>query len=190
MQTVVKDENITLCLWANLRKSPRFVDQKIYINQRGFSSISSQHYIYYVVIHHEAQLCRTLSFFLTGSFRFKGFNFEEAGLDFKLPKQLAVRDVGVRILHTRYDHLSLLARMAHPRMHTPGHRYLSGGAIMNNALKSAASVQSRESSAEPAEGRSSQIQTQMEALNGKMPQQTLHDTQSLNECRPAVSQND
>ncbi|XP_077941172.1 dynein axonemal intermediate chain 7 isoform X4 [Gasterosteus aculeatus] len=121
MQTVVKDENITLCLWANLRKSPRF----------------------------------------------KGFNFEEAGLDFKLPKQLAVRDIAVRILHTRYDHLSLLARMAHPRMHTPGHRYLSGGAIMNNALKSAASVQSRESSAEPAEGRSSQIQTQMEALNAE-----------------------
>lgn len=25
MQTVVKDENVTLCLWANLKKNPRFV---------------------------------------------------------------------------------------------------------------------------------------------------------------------
>lgn len=25
MQTVIQDENITLCLWANLNKNPRFV---------------------------------------------------------------------------------------------------------------------------------------------------------------------
>uniref|UniRef100_A0A672QC00 Dynein axonemal intermediate chain 7 n=1 Tax=Sinocyclocheilus grahami TaxID=75366 RepID=A0A672QC00_SINGR len=60
MQTVVQDENITLCLWANLNKNPRF----------------------------------------------KGFRFEEVGLGFELPKPLAVIDVAVRILHTRYDHLS------------------------------------------------------------------------------------
>lgn len=28
MQTVVKDENITLCLWANLKKNPRFVEER------------------------------------------------------------------------------------------------------------------------------------------------------------------
>ncbi|XDV25146.1 hypothetical protein PO909_029119 [Leuciscus waleckii] len=60
MQTVVQDDNITLCLWANLNKNPRF----------------------------------------------KGYRFEEVGLGFELPKPLAVSDIAVRILHTRYDHLS------------------------------------------------------------------------------------
>lgn len=68
------------------------------------------------------------SLLLTGSIRFKGLNFEETGLGFELPKQLAVSNIAVRILHTRYDHLSLLARMAHLRIHTPSHRYLSGSA--------------------------------------------------------------
>ncbi|XP_029902303.1 dynein axonemal intermediate chain 7 [Myripristis murdjan] len=63
MQTVVKDSNITLCLWANLKKSLRCTD------------------IY----------------------------FEEAGIGFELSKQLAVSSIAVRILHTRYDHLSWLA---------------------------------------------------------------------------------
>ncbi|XP_019898414.2 protein CASC1 isoform X2 [Esox lucius] len=65
MQIVVQDENITLCLWANLNKNPRF----------------------------------------------KGFQFEEAGLGFVLPKLLAVSDIAVRILHTRYDHLSQQANL-------------------------------------------------------------------------------
>lgn len=46
--------------------------------------------------------------------RFKGFHFEEAGLGFELPKHLAVSDVAVRLLRTRYDLLSLLARAAPP----------------------------------------------------------------------------
>uniref|UniRef100_A0A3B4ULR7 Dynein axonemal intermediate chain 7 n=1 Tax=Seriola dumerili TaxID=41447 RepID=A0A3B4ULR7_SERDU len=72
MQTVVKDDNITLCLWANLKKDPRSV-------------------------------C-------------------EVSLGFQLPKQLAVSDIAVRILHTHYDHLSLLARMAHLKIPTPSSR--------------------------------------------------------------------
>uniref|UniRef100_A0A8C3AVX4 Dynein axonemal intermediate chain 7 n=1 Tax=Cyclopterus lumpus TaxID=8103 RepID=A0A8C3AVX4_CYCLU len=76
MQTVVNDDNITLCLWANLKKNPRFVEET-----------------------------------------------------FNLPKQLAVSNIAVRILHTRYDHLSLLARMAPLRIHTPSQRYLSTGAL-------------------------------------------------------------
>ncbi|KAL0962643.1 hypothetical protein UPYG_G00343190 [Umbra pygmaea] len=60
MQTVVQDENIALCLWANLNKNPRL----------------------------------------------KGLQFKEVGLGVELPKQLAVSDIAVRILHTRYDHLS------------------------------------------------------------------------------------
>uniref|UniRef100_A0A673BG89 Dynein axonemal intermediate chain 7 n=1 Tax=Sphaeramia orbicularis TaxID=375764 RepID=A0A673BG89_9TELE len=76
MQTVVKDENVTLCLWANIKKNPRF----------------------------------------------KGFTFEEVSLGFELPKQLAVKDIAIRILHTHYDHLSSLARMAHLKIQTPSHR--------------------------------------------------------------------
>ncbi|XP_054481056.1 dynein axonemal intermediate chain 7 [Anoplopoma fimbria] len=159
MQTVVKDDNITLCLWANLKKNPRF----------------------------------------------KGLNFEDAGLGFNLPKQLAVSNVAVRILHTRYDHLSLLARMAHLRIRTPSHRSLTGGEEVpadievpeqveteadgevkedNETLqqsldeevqsiqgldgrKSAASLQSGRNSEQPVEGRGSQIQTQMEALSAE-----------------------
>lgn len=52
-------------------------------------------------------------------FRFKGFHFEKAGLGFELPKSLAVKDIAVRILHTRYDHLSVLARMTPKATHTP-----------------------------------------------------------------------
>uniref|UniRef100_A0A8D3B229 Dynein axonemal intermediate chain 7 n=1 Tax=Scophthalmus maximus TaxID=52904 RepID=A0A8D3B229_SCOMX len=85
MQSVVKDDNITLCLWANFKKNPRF----------------------------------------------KEFNFEEVGLGFELPKQLAVSDIVVRILHTHYDHLSLLARMAQLQTHTPSHR--SDGSSRNRS---------------------------------------------------------
>lgn len=70
-----------------------------------------------------------MSLLLTGPFRFKGLNFEEAGLGFELPKQLAVSDIAVRILHTHYDHLSLLAKMAHLKIHTPSHRYFSDRAL-------------------------------------------------------------
>ncbi|XP_039647196.1 dynein intermediate chain CFAP94, axonemal isoform X2 [Perca fluviatilis] len=168
MQTVVKDVNITLCLWANLKKNPRFRD----------------------------------------------LNFGEAGLGFELPKQLAVSHIAVRLLHTHYDHLSLLARMAHPRMHTPSLRSLACGEEVPadidvpeqeetkrtgeakedietqqqrvdkevqsiqgfDGSKSAASQESSRNSAQPAEGRVSQIQTQMEALSSKMPSPTLPDT--------------
>ncbi|CAB1345769.1 unnamed protein product [Coregonus sp. 'balchen'] len=68
MQTVVQDDNFTLCLWANLNKNPRHVTDV-------------------------------------------GFHFEEVGLGFELPKQLAVSDIAVRILHTHYDHLSHLANL-------------------------------------------------------------------------------
>ncbi|XP_042367700.1 dynein axonemal intermediate chain 7 [Plectropomus leopardus] len=158
MQTVIKDDNVTLCLWANLKKNPRF----------------------------------------------KEFNFEEVGLGFELPKQLAVSNIAVRILHTRYDHLSLLTRMAHLKIHTPSHRSLSGaeevpadtdapeqeetkaeGEVKEDSemqqrveegeqsiqgfegRKSVASLQSRRNSAQPSDGRGSQIETQMEALGGE-----------------------
>ncbi|XP_020494390.2 dynein axonemal intermediate chain 7 [Labrus bergylta] len=160
MQTVVKNENITLCLWVNLNKNPRF----------------------------------------------KGLHFEEAGLGFGLPKQLAVSNIAIRILHTRYDHLTLLAKMAHLRINTASHRSLAGDEEVSadvdvpeqeeskgedevkedietkrerdedeevqstpglEGMQSATSIQSRKDSAQSAGGRGSQILTQMEALDAE-----------------------
>ncbi|XP_037552068.1 dynein axonemal intermediate chain 7 [Nematolebias whitei] len=77
METVVQDTMMTLCLWANLKKSPSF----------------------------------------------KGLNFKDVGLSFQLPKQLVESDVIVRILYTRYDHLTMLSRVTHPRSPTARRRF-------------------------------------------------------------------
>ncbi|KAM6895697.1 dynein axonemal intermediate chain 7 [Xenentodon cancila] len=160
MQTVVEDDNITLCLWANLKMNPRF----------------------------------------------KGFHFEGVGLGFELPKQLAVSSIAVRILHTRYDHLSMLARMTHPAIHTSSSRSLAEGkedpkgedttaheetkenkkvdgvddaqqsrvddevqSIQGSkGQKSAASLRSKRNSAQPSKGRRSQILTQIEVLSAEI----------------------
>ncbi|NXJ00929.1 CASC1 protein, partial [Psophia crepitans] len=62
MQAVIKDKNVTFCIWANLKKKVRF----------------------------------------------KNHVFCEAQHGFQLPKSLAVSGVAIRILHTRYDHVSPL----------------------------------------------------------------------------------
>ncbi|XP_008946057.1 PREDICTED: protein CASC1 [Merops nubicus] len=62
MQVVIKDKNVTFCIWANLKKLPRFKTHMFYDAQHGFD----------------------------------------------LPKSLALSSVAVRILHTRYDHVSPL----------------------------------------------------------------------------------
>lgn len=59
---------------------------------------------------------------LTFNLRFKGFIFGDLGFGFELPKQLAVSDIAIRILHTQYDHLSLRSRMAHPEIHVANPR--------------------------------------------------------------------
>uniref|UniRef100_A0A3P9CP33 Dynein axonemal intermediate chain 7 n=1 Tax=Maylandia zebra TaxID=106582 RepID=A0A3P9CP33_9CICH len=117
MQTVIKDDNITLCLWANLNKIPRF----------------------------------------------KSVSFSEAGLSFELPKQLAVSDIAVRILHTQYDHLSSLARMTHLRTHTLSNRVYPAMQSTQRLgeRESAASLWSRRSSPEPEE---SQVTVLLKAL--------------------------
>ncbi|KFQ86703.1 Protein CASC1, partial [Phoenicopterus ruber ruber] len=62
MQAVIKDKNVTFCIWANLKKKVRFKNHVFCDAQHGFD----------------------------------------------LPKSLAMSSVAVRILHTRYDHLSPL----------------------------------------------------------------------------------
>ncbi|KAM4569867.1 dynein axonemal intermediate chain 7 [Odontesthes bonariensis] len=141
MRTVIKDDKITLCLWANLRKNARF----------------------------------------------KGLNFEEAGMGFELPKHLAVSDIAVRILHTHYDHLSALARITH--LGAPSHRSLAGdekvledveipeqeqtkeggGGVEEEddvEVRSLPGSEGRKSEAswQPSQGRTSRIHTQVEAL--------------------------
>ncbi|XP_057711930.1 dynein axonemal intermediate chain 7 isoform X1 [Corythoichthys intestinalis] len=67
MQAVIKDDNSTLCLWANLMRNPRF----------------------------------------------KRLTFKGVGLGFELTKQLAASNIALRVLHTSYDHLSLVCRLTH-----------------------------------------------------------------------------
>lgn len=106
MQAVVKDDNSTLCLWANLKKNPRLACVG-HCSHNGSSVFG----------------CRIINASHSPSeFRLKGFHFEEVGLGFELPKQLVGSDIAVQLLHTRYDHLSMLARMAHLRVHTPSCR--------------------------------------------------------------------
>ncbi|XP_043989814.1 dynein axonemal intermediate chain 7 [Gambusia affinis] len=62
--------------------------------------------------HKNVTLCLWANLFKNPSFT--GFDFKEAGLSFKLPEELAVSDIAVRILHTHYDHLSILSRLRHP----------------------------------------------------------------------------
>ncbi|NXF30916.1 CASC1 protein, partial [Nyctibius bracteatus] len=62
MQAVIKNKNVTFCIWANLKKKVRFKNHVFCDAQHGFD----------------------------------------------LPKSLAVSSVAVRILHTRYDHVSPL----------------------------------------------------------------------------------
>ncbi|XP_072171689.1 dynein axonemal intermediate chain 7 homolog [Diadema setosum] len=54
--------------------------------------------------------------------RFKSYTFEEQELTFELPKQLALSDIGVRVVHTSYDHLSHRCRtfkLKRPRFRPP-----------------------------------------------------------------------
>ncbi|XP_068611584.1 dynein axonemal intermediate chain 7 [Brachionichthys hirsutus] len=148
MQVVINGDNITMCLWANICKNPRF----------------------------------------------NGLNFEEVGLGFELPKQLASRDIAVRILHTRYDHLSSLSRMTHLRIHAPSQRFLAapgdaseqreeGGdgeanedesrpQITEEETQSIQDSETRERAASRQTSRTSaqqtQVQTQIEALGAEL----------------------
>lgn len=69
--------------------------------------------------------------------RFKGFQFEEVGLGFKLPKQLAVSDIAVRILHTHHNHLSHLANL---KSQNPSRMSLGLGAREEPLLEGATPV--------------------------------------------------
>ncbi|XP_068762398.1 dynein axonemal intermediate chain 7-like [Montipora capricornis] len=47
--------------------------------------------------------------------RVKSFTFQEIGFSMELPRVLAVGNVAVRIMHTKYDHLSPLSKSFYPK---------------------------------------------------------------------------
>ncbi|GAB1291427.1 Dynein axonemal intermediate chain 7 [Apodemus speciosus] len=66
MEKVIKDENVTLYVWANLKKNPRH----------------------------------------------RSVRFSETQIGFEIPRILATSNVALRLLHTRYDHITPLLPMA------------------------------------------------------------------------------
>lgn len=83
--------------------------------------------------------------------RFKGYRFEEVGLGFELPKPLAVSDIAVRILHTRYDHLSHHSE----REQVQRRRSMMEGFLTGGPSESAGEVQDGKIEGEGDEGESS-----------------------------------
>lgn len=82
--------------------------------------------------------------------RFKGYRFAEVGLGFELPKPLAVCDIAVRILHTRYDHLS-----HHSEREQVQRRRSMMESILTSPSETAAAVQDGKVEGEGDEGESS-----------------------------------
>ena len=48
--------------------------------------------------------------------RVKSFTFEKTGFTMEIPRVLAIGNVAVRVMYTRYDHLSPLSKSFHPRI--------------------------------------------------------------------------
>ncbi|XP_051029296.1 dynein axonemal intermediate chain 7 [Phodopus roborovskii] len=68
MEKIIQDENVSLYVWANLKKNPRY----------------------------------------------RSVKFSETQIGFEIPRVLATSDVALRLLHTRYDHVTPLYPMAAP----------------------------------------------------------------------------
>ncbi|XP_038125819.1 dynein intermediate chain CFAP94, axonemal isoform X2 [Cyprinodon tularosa] len=100
--------------------------------------------------------------------------FEEAGLSFMLPMQLVWSAVAVRMLHTHYDHLSILVRIRHQaQKQVEEEKELP---IEELDQKQASSrPPSRKSSASSKRGRS-KISRQMEACNSQMSSSDFSDS--------------
>ncbi|XP_036036473.1 protein CASC1 isoform X3 [Onychomys torridus] len=76
MEKIIQDENITLYVWANLKKNPRY------------SPTTSPE---------------------TPVFsRYRSVKFSGTQIGFEIPRILATSDVALRLLHTRYDHVTPL----------------------------------------------------------------------------------
>uniref|UniRef100_A0A8C0ZSJ6 Dynein axonemal intermediate chain 7 n=1 Tax=Castor canadensis TaxID=51338 RepID=A0A8C0ZSJ6_CASCN len=68
MEKVIQDENVTLYLWANLKKNPKY----------------------------------------------KSIRFSDTQIGFEIPRILATSDIALRLLHTRYDHVTPLCPVLIP----------------------------------------------------------------------------
>ncbi|XP_052031208.1 dynein axonemal intermediate chain 7 isoform X1 [Apodemus sylvaticus] len=74
MEKTIKDENVTLYVWANLKKNPRH----------------------------------------------RSVRFSETQIGFEIPRILATSNVALRLLHTRYDHITPLFPTAAMEKRSPG----------------------------------------------------------------------
>uniref|UniRef100_A0A3Q2CFX1 Dynein axonemal intermediate chain 7 n=1 Tax=Cyprinodon variegatus TaxID=28743 RepID=A0A3Q2CFX1_CYPVA len=92
--------------------------------------------------------------------------FEEAGLSFTLPMQLVWSAVAVRMLHTHYDHLSILVRIRHQ--------------AQKQVEEEKELPIEEKSSASSKRGRS-KISRQMEACNSQMSSSDFSDSPSKHE---------
>ncbi|XP_049738586.1 dynein axonemal intermediate chain 7 isoform X1 [Elephas maximus indicus] len=68
MEKIIQHENVTLYLWANLKKNPRY----------------------------------------------RSISFSETNIGFEIPRILATCDIALRLLHTRYDHVTPLCPVPRP----------------------------------------------------------------------------
>ncbi|KAL6075115.1 hypothetical protein STEG23_022554, partial [Scotinomys teguina] len=73
MEKIIQDENVTLYVWANLKKNPRY----------------------------------------------RSVKFSETQIGFEIPRILATSDVALRLLHTRYDHVTPLYPTTTEDEHVP-----------------------------------------------------------------------
>ncbi|XP_078738432.1 dynein axonemal intermediate chain 7 isoform X1 [Lampetra fluviatilis] len=105
LQTVVESPFMTLMLWANLNKNPRF----------------------------------------------KGYEFADRGAGFELPKPLAACPVAVRILWTRYDHLTHLCATSDLTPATTTTDGVPAGPAADPAERSDARPQTGDATAAPPE---------------------------------------
>ncbi|XP_012730073.2 protein CASC1 isoform X2 [Fundulus heteroclitus] len=135
--------------------------------------------------HEKLTLCLWANLFKNPNF--KGLDFEEAGMGFRIPMHLAGSDIAVRMLHTHYDHLSMLARIRHPSQEQIAEEETLPPQE-SEAKQSSPSLQSRNSSPQQgSEGSRSQIFTQMEALNGHMSSQDFSDAPTTDPTVPEVA---
>ncbi|XP_068416153.1 dynein axonemal intermediate chain 7 isoform X3 [Eschrichtius robustus] len=150
MEKVIRDENVTLYVWANLKKNPRY----------------------------------------------RSIRFSETQIGFEIPRILATSDIALRLLHTRYDHVTPLGPVpTAPQEHTSTVTYFgkdevkSVEAAVSKDLQEEYNEQEDESNAVHeeetkvdeqggVEGQTSSVQEEPEATKYELEMKLLSETVS------------
>ena len=110
LQRVITDNIITLCVWGNLSKNPRYSKTVI---------LCHWYNVYYFCFGMHGIVALKACAVRCCLHRIKSFEFEEVGIMFEMPKLLTLSDIAFRILITQYDHLSPLCSSYHARLKQP-----------------------------------------------------------------------